>query len=194
LGCLTAAFTAAVYWRSKGVLSDNCNLTKSFEILWYIFQPLLFGLIGCEINFSQLEPTVAALGVLCLGIGLFVRLIVTYLVVANANLTTKERLFISIAWVPKATVQAAIGSIALDTARSLNAGKEAEELGLQVLTIAVLVILITAPIGSIAVMTCGPKLLTTNKKTNGIINPQSEKSAEDFGNMEELVEDQLLNK
>jgi len=121
-------------------------------------------------------------------------LIVTYFAVANANLTTKERLFVSIAWVPKATVQAAIGSIALDTARSLNAGKEAEELGLQVLTIAVLVILITAPIGSIAVMTCGPKLLTTNKKTNGIINPQSEKSAEDFGNMEELVEDQLLNK
>ena len=44
----------------------------------------------------------------------------------------KEKLFIPLAWLPKATVQAAIGSLALDTARALNAGPRQIELGQQV--------------------------------------------------------------
>ncbi len=44
----------------------------------------------------------------------------------------KERLFIPLAWLPKATVQAAIGSLALDTARATGAGPEEIRLGEQV--------------------------------------------------------------
>ena len=49
-----------------------------------------------------------------------------------AGLNVKEKLFIPLAWLPKATVQAAIGSLALDTARALNAGPRQIELGQQV--------------------------------------------------------------
>jgi hypothetical protein len=61
----------------------------------------------------------------------------------------------------------------LGLARDRNAGPEAEELGLQVLTIAVLVILITAPIGAIAVMNLGPILLTTNQKSSQLGSPSN---------------------
>ena len=49
-----------------------------------------------------------------------------------SGLNVKEKLFIPLAWLPKATVQAAIGSLALDTARALNAGPHQIELGQQV--------------------------------------------------------------
>lgn len=88
---------------------------------------------------------------------------VTYLTVANADLNVKERLFVALAWIPKATVQAAIGPLALDMARSSpNPDPDQEELGLKVLTIAVLVILLTAPFGSMAITLLGPKLLTSS--------------------------------
>lgn len=91
----------------------------------------------------------------------------TYLTVLGGGLNLKERLFVSIAWIPKATVQAAIGPLALDNARTFKAGKEDEELGLKVLTIAVLVILITAPIGATAVNLLGPKLLDDSANGSG---------------------------
>lgn len=153
-------------------------------MLWYIFQPLLFGLIGTEIDLWSLQPFILVWGCLVLLIGLIVSLLnnlsykvlifnlmhyfqirvgVTYLVVQGAGLNVKERLFVAIAWIPKATVQAAIGPIALDSARALsNRSGDEEDLGLKVLTIAILSILITAPIGSIAISLLGPKLLTSD--------------------------------
>jgi hypothetical protein len=56
--------------------------------------------------------------------------------------------------------------VALDTARKLYGDYKSETLGLQVLTIAVLVILITAPIGATAVMMLGPKLLHKSEVKN----------------------------
>jgi hypothetical protein len=61
------------------------------------------------------------------------------------------------------TGQAAIGPIALDAARKIGAGREAEDLGLQVLTLAVLGILITAPLGASIVMLAGPRLLSCDR-------------------------------
>nr|XP_023404311.1 sodium/hydrogen exchanger 9B2-like [Loxodonta africana] len=62
----------------------------------------------------------------------------------------KEKIFISFAWLPKATVQAAIESVALDTARS-HGEQQLEDYGMAVLTVAFLAILITAPIGSLLI-------------------------------------------
>ena len=66
----------------------------------------------------------------------------------------------------KATVQAAIGPVAYDMARQEGLVQETEY-GLKVLTIAVLVILVTAPIGAIAIMLSAPKLLnkTSEQRT-----------------------------
>lgn len=62
------------------------------------------------------------------------------------------------AWLPKATVQAALGPIFLDNALKYGL-KEYEEMGEQILTLAVLSILITAPLGAVSILALGPKLL-----------------------------------
>ena len=63
-------------------------------------------------------------------------------------------------------MQAAIGSIPLDTARARGySGKHQEEVGIQIVTIAVLAILVTAPIGAIAIAVSGPKFLKKQRKS-----------------------------
>ena len=72
-------------------------------------------------------------GVGMLAASLVVRFVMTYFVLLGNNLDRRERLFIAIAWLPKATVQAAIGSVALDTARLQGfAGQYHEDFGVQV--------------------------------------------------------------
>ena len=111
-----------------------------------------------------------AIGVAVLCIGLVFRVIASYLAVGCGNLTPKERLFVSLAWLPKATVQAAVGGQALDDAKKLFPKDgitqeditHYEDLGLKVLTIAVLAILITAPIGAIAIKLSAPVFLDSD--------------------------------
>ncbi|XP_030630809.1 sodium/hydrogen exchanger 9B2 [Chanos chanos] len=125
---------------------------------WDVFQPILFGLIGAEITVSTLSPNTVGLGTAALFVGLVIRVLVTFIVVLFAGFNLKEKIFISLAWVPKATVQAAIGSTALDMARSVG-DPQLEKYGMDVLTVAVLAILITAPIGALAIGLAGPRLL-----------------------------------
>ncbi|KAK1803531.1 hypothetical protein P4O66_020740, partial [Electrophorus voltai] len=125
---------------------------------WDIFQPLLFGLIGAEITVSTLNPYTVGLGIATLCVGVIVRVLVTFAVVLFAGFNLKEKFFISLAWLPKATVQAAIGSTALDMARTVG-DQQLEYYGMDVLTVAVLAILITAPIGALSIGLAGPRLL-----------------------------------
>ena len=113
---------------------------------------------------DKLDSKTVGYGLAVLAIGLTIRIIVSYLSVLGGDLSTKERIFVALAWLPKATVQAALGPVLLDKIAKDDEFKEWNDLGLQVLTIAVLVILITAPIGSVAITLMGPRLL--NKKEN----------------------------
>ncbi|XP_053533569.1 sodium/hydrogen exchanger 9B2-like [Ictalurus punctatus] len=79
-----------------------------------------------------------------------------------AGFDLKEKIFIALAWMPKATVQAAIGSTALDTAR-VKQDEECQRFGMDVLSVAVLSILITAPLGALLIGLCGPRLLRRPK-------------------------------
>ncbi|XP_077999046.1 sodium/hydrogen exchanger 9B2-like isoform X2 [Glandiceps talaboti] len=154
LAVLTMAFVAAHRWGD-----DKEPIGNVMAIFWNFFQPFLFALIGAEILIENLDPNTIGLGIAVLAIGLTVRVIVSFFVVLKCGFTIKERLFIALAWLPKATVQAAIGSIAYDTAREREAGDEAIQLGSQILTIAVLSIIITAPLGAAAIALSGPRLL-----------------------------------
>lgn len=113
-------------------------------------------------------------------IGLTVRILASYLAVLGGNLTVKERIFVALAWLPKATVQAALGPVALDTLCSSDLDEtsdlflERKQLGLKVLTVAVLVILITAPLGSIAITLAGPRLLKKCVPVEGDANNEVE--------------------
>ncbi|KAL5018377.1 hypothetical protein ScPMuIL_004099 [Solemya velum] len=165
LGCLSMAFVAAFRWRKQKGSHGVKPMEEIIAVLWMFFQPLLFGLIGAEVNISAVQADVVGLGIATLGIGLAVRVVVSFLAVFGSGLNFKEMLFIPFAWLPKATVQAAIGALALDKARKVN-NEEWEILGKKLLTIAVLSILITAPLGAVAISLLGPRLLKRDAVPN----------------------------
>merc|ERR1712004_925777 len=158
---------AGIGWRKRGWSNDNA-VTSMLSDLWVVFQPILFGLIGTEIRVDELDAKTVGYGLAVLAIGITIRIIFSYVAVLGGDLNLKERIFVALAWLPKATVQAALGPVALDSLYNSDLDpnsdlyKVRKDLGLKVLTIAVLVILITAPIGSVAITLTGPRLL--NKK------------------------------
>uniref|UniRef100_A0A4W3JED1 Solute carrier family 9 member B2 n=1 Tax=Callorhinchus milii TaxID=7868 RepID=A0A4W3JED1_CALMI len=142
----------------NGWVDGKSEIEGLTGIAWSIFQPLLFGLIGAEISIASLEINTVGLGIATLIIALVIRIFVTFFMVLCAGFSLKEKIFVSLAWIPKATVQAAIGSTALDTARVRN-DMISEEFGMTVLTVAFLSILLTAPVGAVIISLAGPRLL-----------------------------------
>merc|ERR1712080_509300 len=162
-------------WRAQGWEVKN-PVSKDLAYFWVICEPLLFGLIGTEIELASLDPTTVGWGVLIVLCSSLVRLIATYPALLKAGLTLKEKIFVDLAWIPAGFV--ALGPKALDLAREACKHEESEltllwiQLGETFLTITVLGLLITAPIGAMAMMTSGPILLETSLKQNEKPNNQ----------------------
>ena len=154
LAAMTMGAVSARRWRGS-----TAAVAKRLSWAWAVAQPILFGLIGAAVVLAAVEPSYINGGLVILVIGLTVRLVVTYLSASANHFNTRERLFVALAWIPKATVQAAIGALALDLARQNEAGPQAEIYGTQIVTIAVLAILVTAPIGALAIAWSGPRWL-----------------------------------
>lgn len=136
------------------------RISPKFSKLWIAAEILLFVLVGAavDIKFAYF----AGLGVIfVLFISLLFRVTGVAISVLKTNLNTKERIFCMIAYIPKATVQAAIGSI------PLSMGLPGGEI---ILTAAVISILITAPLGAIGIDSGYRKLLNPTKiKSNNNI-------------------------
>ncbi|CAE7737422.1 SLC9B2, partial [Symbiodinium microadriaticum] len=133
--------------------------------LWdYIAQPLLFGIIGASVDFRELDMSVIPKALLVVVVGMCVRVPVAFLVTAGKDLSFKERAFIGLSWIPKATVQAALGSVPLDLIREKMNEDDPDfdkwnRWGEEVLVTAVVSILLTAPIGLICISKLGPMWL-----------------------------------
>ncbi|KAM9238170.1 sodium/hydrogen exchanger 9B2-like [Dugong dugon] len=140
-----------------------------------MFEPLLFGLLGAEVSVASLKRETVGLCVATLGVGVLIRILTVFLMVCSAGFNIKEKIFISFAWLPKATVQALLGSVALDTARSYG-DTQLEDYGLVVLTMTFLAILITVPIGYLLISFLGPRLLQKAKRQNKDEEVQGEPS------------------
>ncbi|XP_043828271.1 sodium/hydrogen exchanger 9B1-like [Dromiciops gliroides] len=156
-GGLTAillTFVSAVGWND-----EKAKVQKIIADAWHIFQPLLFGLVGAEVSVENLESNTIGICVATLSLSLLVRIFVTFLLVSFAGFSFKEKLFISLAWIPKATVQAVLGPLALETSRSKNL-TQLEVYAKNVMTMAFLAILITAPNGALLIGLVGPKVLS----------------------------------
>ncbi|XP_066430048.1 sodium/hydrogen exchanger 9B2-like isoform X2 [Eleutherodactylus coqui] len=166
---LVTAFLAGIGWAGEKAVVEDI-----IAVGWDIFQPLLFSLIGAEISVSSLRPETVGLCAATLGVALVVRICFTFLMVSWAGFNVKEKVFISLAWMPKATVQAAIGSVALDMARHTG-NTQFEDYGMDVLTIAFLAILLTAPIGALIIGMLGPKML---QKSNLCLDPEESELTE----------------
>ena len=157
LAAIILAFVATMEWRREG-WGDHNPVSNTFTKMWIILEPVIFALIGTEIQVDQIDPAKVGLGILVLLGALACRMVGTYFAVTCGALNTKEKIFMAFAWMPKATVQAALGPIFLDNVMKYGR-TEWEGMGAEILTLAVLSILITAPLGAVAILALGPKLL-----------------------------------
>lgn len=174
LGCLTVGLVAAFGWRKQRQAGEKDQVALASGVLWMLFQPFLFGLIGAAVKSEQIHDVRSlGLGTAVIAVGQSVRIGASVLSVLGTEFSTKERLFIAMARFPKATVQAAIGGLALDMALAGD-NPEFVRLGTTVLTTAVLSIIITAPIGALAIALSGPRFLNKlDRKCTDLENNES---------------------
>lgn len=117
------------------------RLSVKYNKLWVAAEVMLFVLVGATVDLHYIVQA-GIISICTLLCALVFRMIGVYLCLLKTKLNGKERLFCMVAYSPKATVQAAIGSIPLSMGLAC---------GQQVLTVAVLAILITAPFGAVCV-------------------------------------------
>ncbi len=124
-------------------------ISQKLKKLWIFAELLLFVLVGAQVNIHVAWKAGLA-GTLVILVGLVFRSVGTYLSLMGTPLNWKERVFCVVAYIPKATVQAAIGAV------PLAAGVASGEL---ILAVAVLSILLTAPVGAIGIKILGDRIL-----------------------------------
>lgn len=152
LSGLLAIMSMGIFINQKYSILAN-RLSIKYNKLWIAAELILFVLVGATVDLSYaLLMGVSAIIVVI--VALIVRMIGVFVCMLKTKLNMKERLFCMIAYTPKATVQAAIGGIPL--AMGLACGQK-------VLTVAVLSILITAPLGAFLVDKMYKQLLEKNK-------------------------------
>lgn len=125
------------------------RLSAKFSKLWVAAELILFVLVGATVDLSYVTTAGLAAVAVILGVLLF-RMLGVCVCLLKTTLQKKERLFCMLAYLPKATVQAAIGSLPLSMGLAC---------GNIVLTVAVLSILITAPLGAFLIDLTYKKLL-----------------------------------
>ena len=130
------------------------RLSAKYNKLWVAAEVFLFVLVGATVNIEYLGNV--GIGALLVILGALVcRMFGVFVCLIGTKLNAKERLFAMMAYTPKATVQAAIGGIPLSMGLSC---------GNIVLTVAVLAIVITAPLGAFAIDLSYRKLLKQCKE------------------------------
>ena len=150
---LLAVVSMAAVIRIKCVPGVSKRLSEKFGKLWIAAEVILFVLVGAAVDIRYtMQAGIAA--VLMIFVGLMFRAAGVSLCMLGTKLNKKERLFCVIAYLPKATVQAAIGSVPL--AMGLPCGQI-------VLSVAVLAILITAPLGAAGMDLTYDKLLVRSQ-------------------------------
>ncbi len=117
------------------------RLTQKFSKIWVFSEMLLFVLIGALVNITIIKE-VGLNFIILIFIAMIIRLLSVFVSTTGLNLNYKERLFVYFAYLPKATVQAAIGAI------PLTLGIPSGEI---ILGVSVLAIFLTAPLGAILI-------------------------------------------
>lgn len=140
ISSLIAVVTMAMTIRIKSVESVSARLSAKFAKLWIAAEVMLFVLVGAEVDIRYTLDA-GLMAVVMIFAALAFRTIGVLIALAGTGLNKKEKLFTVFSYLPKATVQAAIGSVPL--AMGLESGKI-------ILSVAALAILITAPLGATA--------------------------------------------
>ena len=146
---LLAVMSMACVLKIKSPEKVTKRLSAKFGKLWIAAEVILFVLVGAAVDIRCAGQAGAA-AVLMIALALVFRAVGVSICMLGTGLNRKERLFWVIAYLPKATVQAAIGSV------PLSMGLPCGQL---VLSVAVLAILITAPLGAIGIDRTAGRLL-----------------------------------
>ena len=149
LGVIVMALIISIFQKDEAK-----EIQLSYNSLWGGFEILLFSLVGCATDIDYAFSKNGAIIIGLVFIALIIRSLGVICCVIRTEFTFKERIFIIISYLPKATVQASIGGIAL--AEGLNCG-------IIVLTAAVISIIITAPLGAILMDRLYKKLLSNEE-------------------------------
>ncbi|HHK1727344.1 TPA: cation:proton antiporter, partial [Pseudomonas aeruginosa] len=143
----------AVMGMGVTLLKTNAPVAKrisaKFSKLWVAAEIWLFVLVGATVNIRYLFSAGLS-GMLLIAAALLFRMLGVWMSTLGTDLSRKERLFCMIAYLPKATVQAAIGAIPL--AMGLGSGET-------ILAVAVLAIMLTAPLGALGIELSYKRLL-----------------------------------
>ena len=150
---LLAVVSMACLLKIKSTTFVSKRLSDKFGKLWLAAEVILFVLVGAAVDIRYTLNAGGA-AILMILVALLFRSVGVAICLIRTRLTKKERLFCILSYLPKATVQAAIGSVPL--AMGLPCGQI-------VLSVAVLGILITAPLGAILIDGTYPKLLCQSK-------------------------------
>lgn len=134
------------------------ELSGKFGKIWVFAEIILFSMVGAQVNFHAAADA-GLRGVALILIALVARSIGSWLSTLGSGLNTKEKLFVVISFLPKATVQAAIGSAPLAAMAAAGMPTFPGEI---ILAVAVMSILVTAPAGALAIAWAGRNLLTVD--------------------------------
>ena len=146
---MLAVVSMACVLKLRSIKSVSARLSEKFGKLWLATEVLLFVLVGAAVDIRYTMGAGLA-AVLMIFTALIFRTIGVLICLAGTVMDWKERLFCVIAYLPKATVQAAIGSVPM--AMGLPCGQI-------ILSVAVMAILITAPLGALGMDSTFEKLL-----------------------------------
>jgi NhaP-type Na+/H+ or K+/H+ antiporter len=138
------------------------RMAAKFNKIWVLAEILLFVYIGTEVQISKIDHSLIGVGLLILLFGLIARSLGVWISLLGSDLSTKEKVFCMIAYWPKATVQAAMGAVPLTMILNGTISGYTEDIGQVILAMAVLSIVVTAPLGAIGIKFTGPKLLKRN--------------------------------
>jgi NhaP-type Na+/H+ or K+/H+ antiporter len=130
-------------------------ISRKLSRLWIFAELLLFVLVGAQVNIHVAWGAGLG-GLLVILVGLLFRSLGTFLALSGTALSLREKLFCVVAYVPKATVQAAIGAVPL--AAGLASGEV-------ILAVAVLSVLVTAPLGAIGIVYWGERILDHGQRS-----------------------------
>jgi len=132
----------------------------------WVAQPLLFGLVGTQVVFSKIPPAAVPRALAVIFAGWAARMPATFLSVSYSHLNTKEKIFVMLNWLPKATVQAALAAAPLERVEAEMGGPEASaaaaefiQFGEDALVTVLLSVLICGPLGVALVALLGPMLV-----------------------------------
>jgi NhaP-type Na+/H+ or K+/H+ antiporter len=136
LGVMTIGFAILL---KRGIVAKR--LSVKFNKIWILAEILLFVLVGAQVDLG-VTLNAGGVGIIIIAAGLLLRSLGVYIALLGTDLNSKEKLFCAVAYTPKATVQAAIGAVPL--AYGVQGGDV-------ILSMAVLSIVLTAPLGAVGI-------------------------------------------